>query len=76
MAKYTATAVDVNAWQMKHNYKRKCAYCVREYYESLVGVCPVSGKNICMYCCRNCDEHYQAQIGQGCRARDRERGTD
>lgn len=73
MAKSTATAADVNAWQAKHNYLRHCAYCVREYYESLVRVCPVSGREICMYCCRSCEESIREFGGQGCAAGARER---
>lgn len=67
MGKSTATAADVIAWQMKHNYKRNCAYCGREFYESLVRVCPVSGREICMYCCRGCDGAARDGASLGCR---------
>ncbi|MBR4702328.1 MAG: hypothetical protein IKO91_00645 [Oscillospiraceae bacterium] len=73
MGKRTATAADVIAWQVKHDYKRHCAYCVREFYESLVRVCPVSGREICMYCCRSCEESIREFGGQGCAAGTRER---
>ncbi len=67
MGKRTATAADVIAWQVKHNNKRHCAYCVREFYESLVRVCPVSGREICMYCCRSCEEAARDGASLGCR---------
>lgn len=57
-------------------YRRLCSICVREFYDSLVGPCPErDGRQVCMYCCRMCAEHYTVpgQIGQRCRAKDRAR---
>ncbi len=76
MAKRVVTAEDMAAYQAKHNYQRICGMCVRYYYESLVGRCPQqNGREVCMYCCRLCPEHYQGFMGQGCRARDRKKKT-
>ena len=44
-----------------------CAYCGRQYYESLLRVCPARGRRICMYCCRGCRNSYQDLAGWGCR---------
>lgn len=74
MAMRKTTVEDLNAYQEKHNYMRHCGICARNYYESLVGPCPRrEGRQVCMYCCRLCREHYRSFIGQGCRVKDRER---
>ena len=55
-------------------HRRRCHLCVREFYDSLVGPCPErGGRQVCMYCCRMCENHYTVpgQIGQGCRVKDR-----
>ena len=67
MARQLTTAEDVNAWQAKNNYRRFCSTCVREYYDSLVRTCPVSGRDICMYCCRSCYEADRDGASLGCR---------
>lgn len=62
--------------QDRPSYRRKCSVCGREYYDSVVGPCPErDGRQVCMYCCRMCEQHYTVpgQIGQRCRAKDRER---
>lgn len=62
--------------QDRASYRRLCSICVREFYDSLIGPCPErDGRQVCMYCCRMCQEHYTlpGQIGQRCRAKDRER---
>lgn len=60
--------------QENKSYRKICSLCARSWYESLVGHCPErAGRQVCMYCCRMCPEHYQGAMGQGCRARDRER---
>lgn len=62
--------------QDRASYRRLCSICVREFYDSLVGPCPErDGRQVCMYCCRMCPEHYTlpGQIGQRCRAKDRAR---
>jgi len=59
--------------QERPGYRSKCSICGREYYISLVGICPErADRHICMYCCRMCESHYTAagQIGQGCRVKD------
>ena len=64
------------AVQDKPSYRRLCSICVREYYDSLVSACPErDGRQVCMYCCRMCEESYTlpGQIGQRCRAKDRAR---
>ena len=68
------TEFDHNAAQSKH--REKCSICGREWYDSLVGVCPERGRKVCMYCCRRlCEESYRlpGQIGQRCRAWDRKK---
>lgn len=62
--------------QDRPSYRMKCRICGREYYTSLVGKCPErDGRQICMYCCRQCEHHYTlpGQIGQRCRVMDAER---
>lgn len=62
--------------QDRPSYRRKCSVCGREYYDSVIGPCPERyERQICMYCCRMCEEHYTVpgQIGQRCRAKDRAR---
>ena len=49
---------------------RKCAHCRREFYDSALRICPVSGLLTCRYCCRACPQSYIAPIGDGCRAVD------
>ena len=58
-------------------YRATCRICGREYYTSLISRCPERDRNICMYCCRMCPEHYTlpGQIGQRCRAKDRARAA-
>lgn len=73
MARQLTTAEEVNAWQAKNNYRRFCSTCVREWYDSLVRTCPVSGRDVCMYCCRSCEESIREFGGQGCAAGGRER---
>lgn len=49
-----------------------CHVCGRQYHDSVVGECPErEGRHVCMYCCRMCGNHYRAQMGQGCRVKDR-----
>ena len=62
--------------QDRPSWRRRCSICVREYYDSVIGPCPErDGRQVCMYCCRMCEEHYTipGQIGQRCRAKDRVR---
>lgn len=57
-------------------YRETCRICGREFYTSLISRCPErDGRQVCMYCCRICPEHYSlpGQIGQRCRAKDRAR---
>lgn len=55
-------------------YRQLCPLCGRRWYESIVGVCPHTGRRICMYCCRRaCTQWYLTPTGQGCRERDRRR---
>lgn len=68
------TSFDMAAGQ--GTYRLRCAFCGREWHDSLVGKCPEREIHICMYCCRRlCDKSYTlpGQIGQRCRAKDRER---
>lgn len=67
MAKQMTTAEDVNAWQAKNNYRRFCSSCVREWYDSLVRTCPVSGRDVCLYCCQGCDGAVRDGASLGCR---------
>lgn len=57
--------------QDKPSYRRNCSLCVRSFYDSLVGPCPLrDGRQVCMYCCRMCGHHYRGEMGQGCRVKD------
>ncbi len=54
-------------------YRLRCAFCGREWHDSIVGKCPEREIHVCMYCCRRlCDKSYTlpGQIGQRCRAWD------
>ena len=54
-------------------YRLRCAFCGREWHDSLVGKCPEREIHVCMYCCRRlCEKSYTlpGQIGQRCRAWD------
>lgn len=51
-----------------------CGLCGRQWYESLLRVCPERGeRQVCAYCCRLCAGSYRDGTLQGCRAADRER---
>lgn len=69
MSRRVVTMEDMRAVQEKHYYNKHCGVCNRDYYESVVGTCPVSGRATCMYCCRMCEEHVHGFIGQECRKR-------
>lgn len=58
--------------QDKPSYRRNCSICVRSFYDSLVGPCPErDGRQVCMYCCRMCENSYQSRLGGwGCRVKD------
>ena len=52
-------------------YRRNCSICVRSFYDSLVGPCPErDGRQVCMYCCRMCQQSYKGVMGWGCRVKD------
>ena len=74
MAKKQADIHDMNAYQTAHNYRLHCGMCVKEYYSSLVRICPVSGRSVCMYCCRACEECLRVFGSQGCRKSGRSKG--
>ncbi len=47
--------------------KIKCNKCGREWHESYIRKCPLSGKNICMFCCSDCKNYEKRSIGIGCK---------
>ena len=64
---------DYDLTESQGTYRLRCAFCGREWHDSIVGKCPERGIHVCMYCCRRlCDKSYTmpGQIGQRCRARD------
>lgn len=68
------TSFDMAASQ--GTYRLRCAFCGREWHDSIVGKCPEREIHVCMYCCRRlCEESYRlpGQIGQRCRAWDRKK---
>ena len=55
-------------------YRETCRICGREYYTSLISRCPERDRNICMYCCRMCENSYASPLGgRACRVKDAER---
>ena len=58
--------------QDKPSYRRNCSICVRSFYDSLVGPCPErDGRQVCMYCCRMCENSYKSRLGGwACRVKD------
>lgn len=55
-------------------YRRLCPFCGRRFYETMVRRCQITGRAICIYCCRKgCGEWYLSPTGQGCREFDRKR---
>ncbi len=62
------TSFDMAAGQ--GTYRLRCAFCGREWHDSIVGKCPERGIHVCMYCCRLCGNSYKGIMGWGCRAKD------
>ncbi len=55
------------AFQNQKVYYEKCYICGREFNVCSIKFCKGINQKVCCYCCKNCENNINFDIGQSCK---------